>query len=625
MLSAFITFSQVNDSKYIDDFDTSKIEKKIELFIQKNIDSYKVSKSELNEINNNLHFESCHANHKGYSLDERKEIINLAVENYKKDVLRKIFFEENPDLLILLKTTNSTSVCSNSGFEDGLTADYTFKRRIVNAGQHLPGTGCSAITSGEINLFPSFIPPSTLNTFNADASLVSNQNEPFLLANCGININTTYSGTRAIKLNPTPATAAEIENIGNITVMNKSFIVDGDNISFKFLHYGLRVPSGSNFHGGSSFRYRLYNANNSILREKCYDINDINCIYNTINGITFSGWICENIDVEGLNGVPVRLEFFISDCQRRGDWGTVYIDDICNTTTCPSTMGSVKLTPQYLLCPTTPVNVCGTIQFPSGYTASGNINVTIRKNGTYVTNFNVTPTSPTANNFCFNVNPSIFGANPSGAIEIEVSLFVSCLGDNIILTNSSFNIMSYNNCCPIDRYISNSTNPPQSAWASNSITASNTLQLYSIVGDYNYQANNFVILVAGFSATTGSEFRAFIAPCPSTWQKTNNTLLENENNVNEKYIYKFENKNEPLDEELIIFPNPTNDIININSNSSKIIKIQVYGSDGRLVFDQNEINLNSFVLDMIKYTNGLYLIKINTEYNSNIIKKIIKK
>jgi hypothetical protein len=67
-----------------------------------------------------------------------------------------------------------------------------------------------------------------------------------------------------------------------------------------------------------------------------------------------------------------------------------------------------------------------------------------------------------------------------------------------------------------------------------------------------------------------------------------------------------------------IFPNPTNDILNI-TNPHQISTYQIYQMDGKLITQGN-----NFPIDISKFTNGIYFLKITTKNNQIINQKIIK-
>ena len=70
--------------------------------------------------------------------------------------------------------------------------------------------------------------------------------------------------------------------------------------------------------------------------------------------------------------------------------------------------------------------------------------------------------------------------------------------------------------------------------------------------------------------------------------------------------------------ELSLYPNPTRDMLNINT-ISEIDKIEVYNLLGGLVIDKH----NSKSISLKNFSSGLYIIKI---YSNNVLitKKIIK-
>ncbi len=74
--------------------------------------------------------------------------------------------------------------------------------------------------------------------------------------------------------------------------------------------------------------------------------------------------------------------------------------------------------------------------------------------------------------------------------------------------------------------------------------------------------------------------------------------------------------------EVVIYPNPVQDILNIKFNTAKTqFKVSVYSVTGQLVAsDQNNTSIN-----LSQLTPGVYMVKIDSENESSIVKKIIKK
>ncbi len=76
-----------------------------------------------------------------------------------------------------------------------------------------------------------------------------------------------------------------------------------------------------------------------------------------------------------------------------------------------------------------------------------------------------------------------------------------------------------------------------------------------------------------------------------------------------------------LDETIQLYPNPTQNKININA-STVIKSVQIFDVQGRIIM--TKIADNSAVsLDLSQYANGVYLIKINREKGS-VLEKVIK-
>ena len=103
-----------------------------------------------------------------------------------------------------------------------------------------------------------------------------------------------------------------------------------------------------------------------------------------------------------------------------------------------------------------------------------------------------------------------------------------------------------------------------------------------------------------------------------TYQKEgiyNITLLVNNNGciVEEykpNYIIVNPSSIEELDPETIkIYPNPTSSQLNIESESS-ISKIRIFSTDGKLVLDKTDLNIEIIQLDLSAYSKGSYILEV---------------
>lgn len=88
------------------------------------------------------------------------------------------------------------------------------------------------------------------------------------------------------------------------------------------------------------------------------------------------------------------------------------------------------------------------------------------------------------------------------------------------------------------------------------------------------------------------------------------------------FVNTLSNENFLLNE-ILIYPNPTNDILNINygTNNIDIKSIGIHDMLGKKVY-QNNSKVES--IDLSNFNSGIYLIEISTENNGKITKKLIK-
>jgi len=73
-----------------------------------------------------------------------------------------------------------------------------------------------------------------------------------------------------------------------------------------------------------------------------------------------------------------------------------------------------------------------------------------------------------------------------------------------------------------------------------------------------------------------------------------------------------------------LYPNPSNDFININSNKGQLSKIELYSMTGSLLF-KTELNAPAYTLNITNYPSGTYLVRVFNQNNDTINTKIIKK
>jgi hypothetical protein len=80
----------------------------------------------------------------------------------------------------------------------------------------------------------------------------------------------------------------------------------------------------------------------------------------------------------------------------------------------------------------------------------------------------------------------------------------------------------------------------------------------------------------------------------------------------------FENRND-----IIVYPNPTTEMVNINSINNSINTVYVYSLDGKLVATyRNPMTSDSYSIDVQNLATGIYTLKVETN-NGSFTKKII--
>ncbi|MEJ6492474.1 MAG: T9SS type A sorting domain-containing protein [Flavobacteriales bacterium] len=73
-----------------------------------------------------------------------------------------------------------------------------------------------------------------------------------------------------------------------------------------------------------------------------------------------------------------------------------------------------------------------------------------------------------------------------------------------------------------------------------------------------------------------------------------------------------------------VYPNPSNDIINISLDKGELLKIELYSMTGRLLFKQY-LNSSTYTLNIGDYPSGSYLVRVFNQNNDVTNTKIVKK
>jgi hypothetical protein len=162
-------------------------------------------------------------------------------------------------------------------------------------------------------------------------------------------------------------------------------------------------------------------------------------------------------------------------------------------------------------------------------------------------------------------------------------------------------------------------------WSNQPEYTSEIASVYSISTGYvNWTVTDFVAIQNGGDR--------IVTICVKDPEETSNGVdfYSKENGENEpilSVVKKVENSSsiDLIEEEdegsVLVYPNPVTDVININTQNKTFSTISVFDSTGRLITQiQIDTNQNEIVLDVNDYDKGVYLLKLEGQDDSEIIK-----
>lgn len=140
-----------------------------------------------------------------------------------------------------------------------------------------------------------------------------------------------------------------------------------------------------------------------------------------------------------------------------------------------------------------------------------------------------------------------------------------------------------------------------------------------------FQAGNKINLKPGFRVNRGAYFNASIEDCSFPRITHDYSLLSDSiKHIELMNMSALESNEDSLENinsnYLSIYPNPTNEILNIYS-IDKINEIYVYNSFGELIYQTN-VGMEHFEFKMNHFSKGIYVFRIETSHDS-ILKKVV--
>ena len=176
--------------------------------------------------------------------------------------------------------------------------------------------------------------------------------------------------------------------------------------------------------------------------------------------------------------------------------------------------------------------------------------------------------------------------------------------------------------CPTSLTINTNVNSGNLAYhqASSNIIANNSIFSGA---EAIYHADNYVILQNGFTAESGSDFRAYIQGCTNIFDKSmrQNGLT----NSIESNIEKID-----IENGFEIYPNPTNSIFNIKLNGDQTktnLIVKIYNINGSVMYDKqfNDGELNWLKINATFLPKGVYIVELLDLENQTIFTRRVVK
>lgn len=143
--------------------------------------------------------------------------------------------------------------------------------------------------------------------------------------------------------------------------------------------------------------------------------------------------------------------------------------------------------------------------------------------------------------------------------------------------------------------------------ASQTITT-NTNYIVNNGINIDLKAGQTVVISPNAHIKNGSVFLAHIGPCTQAKAQKQSDSKPVINTI----------------DQVLIYPNPTPDFVNIELSDSFMTEITVNSIEGRLIHYKKTPNVNYYSLDLSPYEKGVYLLNLKTSTGKSVTKKIVK-
>jgi len=72
-----------------------------------------------------------------------------------------------------------------------------------------------------------------------------------------------------------------------------------------------------------------------------------------------------------------------------------------------------------------------------------------------------------------------------------------------------------------------------------------------------------------------------------------------------------------------VYPNPSNDVVNVSLDKGQLLKIELFSMTGRLIF-KKDLNSRTYALNIGDYPSGVYLVRVFNQNNDIVNTTILK-
>lgn len=140
-------------------------------------------------------------------------------------------------------------------------------------------------------------------------------------------------------------------------------------------------------------------------------------------------------------------------------------------------------------------------------------------------------------------------------------------------------------------------------------------------------AGNEILLTDGFFASEGSDFNAVIASCSSPQSHYSVIQANNDNTDSDTAFFaKSLKSNLASDDDITlkVFPNPADNILNIELQDADISSATLFDLQGRAVAAARHITKNTVRLNISNFQSGVYLLQVTDTAGNTHRAKVVK-